>query len=42
MDRLFNINGWQTIKIMLVLNKVCTKTQNGYFFLNFTFHRYVV
>ena len=28
MGRLLNINGWQAIKNMLVLNKLCTKTQN--------------
>ena len=37
MGRLLNINGWQAIKIMLVLNKLCIKTRNiiivyGYFF----------
>ena len=40
MGRLLNINGWQAIKIMLVLNKLCTKTRNiitlyGYFFYFF-------
>ena len=38
MGRLLNINCWQATKIMLFLNKLCTKTQNiitlyRYFFI---------